>query len=77
MANEKNKTFLLKITKSMCRKVYPVLKPGDNIEVSFNAKFGKGDLVLVSHNDKQWIERYSKNLDKYNIYPVVKVFMNS
>ena len=75
MAKEKSKTFLLEVTKSMCRKVYPLVKPGDKIQVSFKDKVHKGGLVLVSHNEKQWIEKYSKKLDKYNVYPIVKVIM--
>ncbi len=77
MVKEKNKTFVLKVTKSMCKKVFPLVKPGDQIQVGFKDKFYKGSLVLVSHNEKQWIEKYSKRLENYNVYPIVKVIMMS
>ena len=75
MAKEKSKTFVLKVTKSMCRKVFPLVKPGDQIQVSFKDELRDGSLALVSHNEKQWIEKYSKKLDKYNVYSIVKVIM--
>jgi len=77
MEKEKNKTFVLKVTKPMCMKVYPSIKPGDNIEVSFTDKIYDGNFVLVSHNEKQWIERYFHGLKKYNVYPIIKVIMRS
>lgn len=77
MAKEKNKPFVLKVTKSMCRKIYPLIKPGDQIQVSFKDKINEGSLVLVSHNERQWIEKYSKRLNRYNIYSISKVIMMS
>ncbi len=75
MAKEKNNTFVLEVTKSMCRKVFPLVKPGDRIQVSFKDKFNDGSLVLVSHNEKQWIDKYSLKLEKYNVYSIIKVVM--
>jgi hypothetical protein len=58
-------------------KIYPLIKPGDQIQVSFTDKINEGSLVLVSHNEKQWIEKYSKRLTRYNIYSISKVIMMS
>ena len=77
MAKEKSKPFVIKVTKSMCKKVYPLVKPGDQIKVSFKDKVRDGSLVLVSHNEKQWIEKYSTKLNKYNVYSILKVEMMS
>ena len=77
MAKEKSKPFVIEVTKSMCRKIYPLVKPGDKIKVSFKDKVRDGSLVLVSYNEKQWIEKYSAKLNKYNVYTIVKVMMMS
>ena len=77
MAKEKNKPYVMKVTKSMCRKIYPLVKPGDQIQISFKDKIVEGSLVLVSHNERQWIEKYSKRLKNANVYSILKVIMMS
>ena len=63
----------------MVRKVFPVVKDGDVIIVSFNKsdKLYHGKYVLVSLNEKQWIERYWAGLSKRykNIYPIEKIIL--
>lgn len=77
MAKESNEVFCIKVTKGMCNRIYPVIKPGDIIYVNFKEKIFPGDLVFVSNNEKQWIEKYSEKLKKYNVYLISKVVMQS
>jgi len=77
MAKENNEVFRVKVTKEMCNNIYPVVKPGDIIHVNFKEKIFPGDLVFVSNNEKQWIEKYSEKLRKYNVYLISKVVIQS
>ncbi len=77
MAKENIEVFRVKVTKAMCEKIYPVVKSGDIIHVIFKEKIFPGDLVFVSFNEKQWIEKYSKKLQRYNVYLISKVIMKS
>ena len=65
------------VTKPMCDKVYPAIKEGDTIIVSFEKKDKPrhGNFVLVSWNEYQWIEKYWAGLRKKyeNIYLITKV----
>ena len=71
------KKGLFRVTKKMCARVYPAVKPGDNIEISFTRKPVPGRLVLVSEFEKQWLEKYSVKLKRRNIYPVTKIIMTN
>lgn len=64
-----------KVTRKMCAKVFPAVKPGDYIEVSFTAKPVRGRLVLISEFEKQWIDKYHHKMQRKNIYPVTKIIM--
>ena len=75
MLNYKKDAF--KVTKKMCAKVYPYIKPGDIIEVSFTREPVPGRYVLISEFEEQWIEKYNRNMKKKNIYPVTKIIMTS
>lgn len=67
----------LHVTKSMCAKVFPVIKPGDHIIVNSKVKPLKGDFVLVLDNERNWIDKYSRELYKFNVHSIIRVVMNS
>ncbi|MFO7447721.1 MAG: hypothetical protein R6W90_15250 [Ignavibacteriaceae bacterium] len=71
---KKDNLFVFKATKQMCKKVKPVIKEGDICVVDLKGKPKLNQYVLVSENDKQWIETYTKKREG-NYYPVVKVIM--
>jgi len=71
------KKGLFKVTKKMCAKVYPIIKPGDKIEISFSDKPVHGRFVLISEFEEQWIDRFHWRMKKRNIYPVTKIIMMS
>ena len=77
---EQNKYCALEVTKYMSQKVCPIIKPGDTIIVSFKKedKPLHGQYVLVSLNERQWIEKYWDGLKKryQNIYLIVKIIMH-
>jgi len=58
-------------------KVAVFVHPGDMIRVSSSKedKLSEGNLCLISHNEKQWIEIYKPELEKFfnNVYPIVQV----
>ncbi len=64
-----------KVTRKMCAKVFPAIKPGDYIEISFTEKPVKGRFVLVSEFENQWIDKYRFGMKRKNIYPVTKIIM--
>jgi hypothetical protein len=70
-----SKKGILKVTKKMCAKVYPVIKPGDMIEISFSQKPVHGKYVLISEFEKQWIDKFHWRMKKRNIYPITKIIM--
>lgn len=72
-----SKKGTLKVTKKMCARVYPVIKPGDFIEVSFTGKPIKGRYVLISEFDEQWIDKFHWRMKKRNIYPITKIIMTN
>lgn len=72
-----SKKGILKVTKKMCAKVYPVIKPGDLIEISFTAKPVHGKYILISEFEEQWIDKFHWRMKKRNIYPIIKIIMNS
>ena len=64
------------VTKKMCRKVYPVIKPGDKILIDLKwHKPAQGQFILISNNEDQWIERYNRQPKKINYYPVIKIII--
>ena len=65
------------VSKKMCKKVYPVIKPGDKILVDLKFRRpAKGQYILISDNEEQWIEKYSRKLKKdVNYYPIIRVIM--
>lgn len=69
------KTGRFKVTKKMCAKVYPVIKPGDYIEISFTGKPVQGRFVLISEFEEQWIDRFHHRMKRKNVYPVTKIIM--
>ena len=78
----RNKKYcFLDVTKSMCRKVAPIICAGDKILITFTSKDVPqyGDYVLISDNEYQWIEKYREGLRERfnNIYPIRRVIMNS
>lgn len=75
MPSLKKGTF--KVTKKMCAKVYPVIKPGDFIEVSFSDKPVHGRYVLISEFEEQWIDKFHWRMKKRNIYPITKIIITS
>lgn len=73
--NEIDKAVLV-VTKKMCAKVYPVIKPGDKILVDLKFRHpAKGQFILISDNEEQWIEKYSHKLKDVNYYPIIRVIM--
>lgn len=74
------KEIYIRVTKSMVKKISVVFE-GDVIKVSHRSdiKILRGQLCFISHNEKQWIEYYWPGLRKRyrNIYPIVRVIMNS
>jgi hypothetical protein len=81
MGTEEIKVARFTVTKSMCKKVSPVIKEGDDIIVSLSSKDipRHGEYVLISWNEYQWIQRYWRGLKKKysNIYLITKIIMNS
>jgi hypothetical protein len=77
MRPEDIKEFRLEVTQNICRKVYPVIKPGDIINVHFTKKPRKGDYVLISYNEKQWIDQFQGDKADFNCYLITHVVMNS
>lgn len=81
MGKENDKYGVLEVTSYMCHKVKPIIKPGDKILVSFKKKDSPlhGSYVLVSLNEKQWIEKYWKGLSKryQNIYLILRIIISS
>jgi hypothetical protein len=74
-ANEIDKAVLV-VTKKMCCKVYPVIKPGDKILVDLKMhKPANGQFILISDNEEQWIEKYTRQLKDVNFYPIVRVII--
>lgn len=59
----------------MCAKVYPVVKPGDMIEVSFTHQPVNGRYVLISEFEEQWIDKFHWRMKRRNIYPITKIIM--
>jgi hypothetical protein len=72
-----SKKGIFKVTKKMCAKVYPVIKPGDFIEVSFTEEPVHGKYVLISEFEKQWIDKFHRRMSRRNIYPITKIIMTS
>ncbi|MDR3626340.1 MAG: hypothetical protein P4L45_05890 [Ignavibacteriaceae bacterium] len=73
--NEIDKAVLV-VTKKMCAKVFPVVKPGDKILVDLKFRHpAKGQFILISDNEEQWIEKYSRKLKDVNYYPIIRVIM--
>jgi hypothetical protein len=73
--NEIDKAVLV-VTKKMCAKVYPVIKPGDKILVDLKFRHpAKGQFILISDNEEQWIEKYIRQLKDVNYYPIIRVIM--
>lgn len=73
--NEIDKAVFV-VTKKMCEKVYPVIKPGDKILVDLKLrKPAKGQFILISDNEEQWIEKYSRQPKDVNFYPIVRVII--
>jgi len=70
------KKGIFKVTKKMCAKVRPIIKPGDFIEVSFTGKPVQGKYVLISEFEEQWIDKYHWRMKRRNIYPITKIIMN-
>ncbi len=61
----------------MASKVEPIIQAGDLIIVNFIQRPALNQFVLISHYEKQWIERYRPSIKvKFNnVYPVVKIIM--
>jgi len=76
MRREADNITSFAVTKTMCKKI-KIINPGDIVIVNTKAKKRTGDLVLVFDNEKNWIDRYSKKLEKANAYLITKVIMNS
>lgn len=76
MGKEKEEARI-RVTKKLCAKVYPVIKPGDHIIVNSKIKPSKGDFVLVLDNERNWIDKYSNELSEYNVHSIIRVVMNS
>ena len=75
IANEIDKAVFV-VTKKMCSKVYPVIKEGDKILVDLKLhKPAKGQFILISDNEEQWIEKYSRQLKDVNYYPIIRVII--
>lgn len=72
-----SKKGVLKATKKMCAKVYPIIKPGDMIEISFKDKPVHGKYVLISEFEEQWIDKFHWRMKRRNIYPITKIIMMS
>jgi hypothetical protein len=73
--NEIDKAVLV-VTKKMCAKVYPVIKPGDKILVDLKFhKPAKGQFILISDNEEQWIEKYNGQTKDVNFYPIIRVII--
>ncbi len=72
-----SKKGIFKVTKKMCAKVFPVIKPGDKIEISFSERPIRGRFVLISEFEEQWIDRFHGRMKKRNIYPITKIIMMS
>jgi hypothetical protein len=70
-----SKTGRFKVTKKMCAKVYPAIKPGDLIEISFSQKPLHGRFVLISEFEEQWIDRYHHRMKRKNMYPITKIIL--
>jgi hypothetical protein len=67
---------VLVVTKKMCAKVYPLIKPGDKILLDLKFRHpAKGQFILISDNEEQWIEKYSRQPKDVNFYPIIRVIM--
>lgn len=77
---EEDKYFVVEVNDYMCHKVKPLIKSGDKILVSFKKEDqpNYGKFVLVSLNEKQWIEKYWKGLSKryQNVYPILRIIIS-
>ena len=75
------KDIWIKVNKSMVKKVTPVIKEGDIIYVVHDPKLNifRNEYCFVSHNEKQWIEKFWPGLRKRyrNIYAIRRIVMMS
>lgn len=67
--------FDLEVTPKICKKVYPIISPGDVVKVSTREKLQQGTFVLVSYCEDQWIEKFYSRKPDYNYYQITKVIM--
>ena len=67
----------LTVTKKMCAKVFPIIKPGDIIEISFTEKPVHGKYVLISEFEEQCIDKFHWRMKRKNIYPITKIIITN
>ena len=60
------KDFVIVANKTLTRKVYPLVKPGDLVVVSGSdaSGFEYHELVLITCNEEQWLERFRYTLPR-------------